>query len=80
MRRSRFTAAQIIGMIKEQEAALADVLRQRGIPFVFATAYETKVLPARFANVAHYKKPMIVSDCVDRALALAADHSPHRRS
>ncbi|MBM3604159.1 MAG: response regulator [Alphaproteobacteria bacterium] len=55
--------------------ALADVLRQRGIPFVFATAYEAKVLPARFADVPHYEKPMIVSECVNSALALAAGRS-----
>lgn len=59
--------------------ALADVLKQRGIPFVFATAYDAKALPSRFAGVPHYEKPMIVSDCVETALALAAGHAPCAR-
>ena len=37
---------------------LADMLRQRGVPFVFATGYEPTVIPARFADVPHCQKPL----------------------
>ena len=37
---------------------VADLLRERGVPFVFATGYERTTLPARFADVPHHEKPV----------------------
>ena len=50
----------------------ADMLVQRDIPFVFATGYGKDVLPKRFAHVPHLEKPLVVTKCVEMALALAA--------
>ena len=40
---------------------LADELRARGVPFLFATAYSRPELPANYARVAHCEKPVNVS-------------------
>lgn len=37
---------------------VADALRERGVPFVFATGYEKMALPTRFADVCHCEKPV----------------------
>lgn len=37
---------------------VADALRERGVPFVFATGYEFSSLPPRFAEVPHFEKPV----------------------
>jgi CheY-like chemotaxis protein len=37
---------------------VADALRARGAPFVFATGYEKAAIPARFANIPHLEKPV----------------------
>jgi CheY-like chemotaxis protein len=36
---------------------LADALRERAIPFIFATGYDRGVIPARFADVRACEKP-----------------------
>ena len=36
---------------------LADVLRARGVPFVFATGYDRQVIPDRYRDVASCQKP-----------------------
>ena len=36
----------------------ADVLRERGIPFVFATGYDTTIIPSHFADVVRCEKPV----------------------
>jgi len=36
---------------------VADALRERGIPFAFATGYDESALPQRFANVPRIEKP-----------------------
>ena len=36
---------------------LADVLRARGVPFVFATGYDRQVIPDRYRDVARCQKP-----------------------
>lgn len=36
----------------------ADLLRNRGIPFLFATSYRRQALPARFRSVLHMMKPL----------------------
>lgn len=41
---------------------IADVLKERGIPFVFATGYGAKGLDARFAGTATLAKPFVMAD------------------
>ena len=36
---------------------VADALAARGVPFVFATGYDRRVIPARFAHVKSFEKP-----------------------
>lgn len=54
---------------------LADILKAQHIPFVFATGYDKTIMPPRFADVPHFEKPMVVSGCIEVALALAADRT-----
>lgn len=37
---------------------VADALRARGVPFLFATGYEPSMIPQRFADVHHCEKPV----------------------
>lgn len=46
----------------------ADLLRDRGIPFLFATGYDQSVFPTRFASVPRCEKPLIF-DYLGRVLA-----------
>jgi len=39
----------------------ADMLAERGIPFVFTTGYDASNLPPRFANVLRCEKPISMS-------------------
>jgi DNA-binding response OmpR family regulator len=36
---------------------VADALRERGIPFIFATGYDEATLPARFVDTPRVEKP-----------------------
>lgn len=46
---------------------LADELQRRGLPFVFATGYDDSAIPARYAGVPRFMKPVDVG-AVARAL------------
>jgi hypothetical protein len=46
----------------ERVYPVADVLRQRGIPFVFATGYEGWVIPPMYADVPRCEKPVDTSE------------------
>ncbi len=46
---------------------VADILRQRGIPFFFATGYGSKGLNDNYAGTFTLKKPFLTSD-LDRAV------------
>jgi DNA-binding response OmpR family regulator len=37
---------------------LADELQRQGTPFVFATGYGPEIIPARFADVTRWQKPL----------------------
>ena len=37
---------------------VADALRARGVPFVFATGYDQQAIPHRYSDVEHYQKPL----------------------
>lgn len=36
----------------------ADLLIERGVPFVFTTGYDESIIPSRFANVVRCEKPI----------------------
>jgi CheY-like chemotaxis protein len=46
----------------ERVYPVADLLRQRGIPFVFATGYEGWVIPPAYADVPRCEKPVDTSE------------------
>ena len=51
---------------------LADVLRMRGIPFMFATGYDRQALPHKFRSVSICEKPYSSDDLVRRIELLCA--------
>lgn len=40
---------------------VADALQARGVPFVFATGYDEKIIPPRFAGITRCEKPVSAS-------------------
>ncbi len=44
---------------------IADRLRQRGVPFVFATGYESIVIPERLRDAVHCEKPVEAARIAD---------------
>ena len=55
---------------------VADVLRFRGVPFIFSTGYDFRSLPERFRDSPALSKPFSYDDFADtlrRALAGASD-------
>jgi hypothetical protein len=43
---------------------VADVLRARGIPFVFATSHEVSILPEAYRDVRRFVKPIDMQEVV----------------
>ena len=50
---------------------VADALRARSVPFVFATGYDARVIPAAYAEVPRYEKP-VDADQLARGISLHA--------
>lgn len=51
---------------------VADLLRERGVPFIFATGYDTTIFPPRFAQAARCGKPVdlkLVTQAIGRMIA-----------
>jgi DNA-binding response OmpR family regulator len=44
---------------------LADVLRERGVPFIFATGYDFDGIPEKFALVSRIQKPFDAQELVN---------------
>lgn len=44
---------------------VADLLRQRGVPFVFATGYESTAIPERLRDAIHCEKPVEAARVAD---------------
>jgi CheY-like chemotaxis protein len=42
----------------EKVFAVADALRQRGVPFVFATGYDHWLMPCTYEDVPRFEKPV----------------------
>lgn len=53
-----------INLRDEMSFSVADELKRRGIPFVFATGYDACVIPDRFADVKRWEKPYDLEDLV----------------
>ena len=51
-----------IGLEDEWVYSVADALRTRGIPFVFATGYGAWVIPKGYADVPRAEKPLALRD------------------
>ena len=51
---------------------VAEALRARGVPFVFATGYDQLAIPNRYSDVAHQHKPLDAAQVL-RALFSDAD-------
>jgi CheY-like chemotaxis protein len=47
-----------INLSGEKVYDVADALQARAIPFVFATGYDAEIIPAQYAAVMRYEKPI----------------------
>lgn len=47
-----------VNLVSELVFPLAEALRERGIPFAFATAYEQQLVPAAFRDAPFHHKPV----------------------
>lgn len=77
-----FYATQLIGRRKIDAAVLdvrlhgttvfevADLLRNQGVPILFATAYDHKALPMRFRQCSHLEKPLDRKKLVSEIVAM----------
>jgi CheY-like chemotaxis protein len=65
----RIDAASLdINLNGELVYPLADVLRERRIPFIFCTGYDERTSPPSYRSVPRCEKPFVISDVI-RALA-----------
>ncbi|WP_294394006.1 response regulator [uncultured Sphingomonas sp.] len=55
---------------------VADLLRTRGVPIVFATGYDHKVIPPRFVDVVRCEKPVSPDTVWQAAAMLLRDTRP----
>lgn len=46
-----------VNLGSEKVFPVADVLRERGVPFVFATGYDRWIIPETYAGVRRFEKP-----------------------
>jgi CheY-like chemotaxis protein len=60
-----------INLRGEMVFPLADELRRRGIPFVFATGYDDLIIPLQYRSVRRFSKPVYVEE-IAAALGYAA--------
>jgi CheY-like chemotaxis protein len=63
-----------VNLAGETVFPLAETLRRRGVPFVFATGYEPWALPPDFARVPRCDKPLDVGQLL-RALGLSTERA-----
>lgn len=54
-----------INLRGQKSFPIADLLRERGIPFVFATGYDTSTIPERYRAVPLYEKPLSTAKIAD---------------
>lgn len=59
-----------INLHGEMAFPVADLLHERGVPFVFTTGYDETVIPPRFAKVTRCEKPVNIAK-ITRAIGRA---------
>ena len=72
-----------INLHGEMAFSVADALRARGVPIVFASGYDRKILPGHHARAIHCEKPIepeaiarAVAACVRPVAHTAQPHEP----
>jgi DNA-binding response OmpR family regulator len=65
-----------VKLVDGQVFPVADALTARGVPFVFATAYQADALGGRYAGAPHIEKVYDRDELLD-AVALILDRRPH---
>jgi DNA-binding LytR/AlgR family response regulator len=53
-----------IDLFGDRVFPVADLLRERGAPFVFATGYDPEIIPERFVGVPRLEKPMTAATVI----------------
>ncbi|GLH78227.1 response regulator [Bradyrhizobium sp. SSBR45G] len=48
----------------EMAFPVADLLIERGVPFVFTTGYDESIIPGRFSNILRCEKPIAVEGII----------------
>jgi len=67
----RIDAAVVdINLKGEVAFPLADTLQARGVPFVFATGYDTSAIPARYQHIPCWVKPYRLEELIHALPAL----------
>jgi DNA-binding response OmpR family regulator len=61
-----------INLQGEEVFPVADLLRIRGVPFVFATGYDGWAIPERFADTSRLEKPQVGDNLLAAIEALIA--------
>ena len=51
-----------INLQGEMAWPVADLLRDMGVPFIFATGYDVKAIPSEYADVTRAEKPIALRD------------------
>jgi CheY-like chemotaxis protein len=69
-----------INIAGETTYSVADVLRARGIPFVFATGYSSDGIPDRYKDIATLKKPFAFKTFEKTLRRALADRPCHREA
>ena len=49
----------------EMSFPVADLLTERGVPFVFTTGYDASVIPARLRHVVRCEKPVKIAEIIE---------------
>jgi hypothetical protein len=58
---------------------VAEALRRRGVPFMFATGYDGAVIPEAYADVTRWEKPFSADLLARRLPELMRSHPPRPR-
>lgn len=59
-----------IGLVGDRVFPVADLLRERGAPFLFATGYGPEIIPDRFSDAPRLEKPVTAAAVIGLLEAL----------
>ncbi|PVM82959.1 response regulator [Caulobacter endophyticus] len=59
-----------IDLVGDRVFPVADMLRERGTPFLFATGYDPDIIPSRLSDVPRLEKPVTTAAVVRLLLVL----------